>query len=86
MNALTDYDIASLEAALEKAGHRRSHARRIFRAFFAAWGEPDWPAEVLGNALCEWLRRELPPRVSRLLARTVSGDGEIGRASCRERV
>lgn len=75
MRPLTDYDVAALEADLRAAGHPPSHAARILRAFYQASGRPMWNAVELGKALAGRLEQDLPPRASRVFARTVSGDG-----------
>src|SRR5215212_7454715 len=75
MRPLTDHDIPTLEAELRAAGHRPSHARRILREFYTARGRPRWQPDVLGKSLTAWLASEIAPRASRVLSRTVSGDG-----------
>src|SRR5437868_12065822 len=77
MNALADHDLASLEALLASWGEKPSHARRIFRAYYDACGEPDWDAVPVGVALRRRRRAELSSPRSRVVTARPAADGTV---------
>jgi 23S rRNA (adenine2503-C2)-methyltransferase len=78
MNALTDYDIASLAALIGSWGHKPSHAGRLLGYFYRHAGQPvDFDRLLIPRALGEKLTAEVPLRQSRVIARTQGADGTV---------
>ncbi len=78
MNALTDYDIASLAGLFGQWGHKPSHAGRLLGHFYRYPGQPiDFDRLLIPQALQKRLTEEVPYRQSRVIARTQAGDGTV---------
>jgi 23S rRNA (adenine2503-C2)-methyltransferase len=80
MNALTDYDLSSLEAQLPRWGLKAAHAARLLRAYYDASGRIDYAsleARRYGRATLDKLAVELPPRQSEVRTRHASADGTV---------
>ena len=77
MRALSDFNLADLEAALAGAGFRRVHARRILRAFYDGNGEVDLGTLGVGKSLHAWIDANLRQRQSRVVRRHQSADGTV---------
>jgi len=76
MSTLAHLSLADLEQRLETWGHKRSHAPRLMRAFYAADGAPDFFSHLrLARGLPELLAAEPAPDAPALAARQVAADG-----------
>jgi 23S rRNA (adenine2503-C2)-methyltransferase len=73
--ALTDFDLASLEAQCRAWGAKPSHAATVMRAFYGASGLLDLGALEVGHLLRDRLSRDVRPRRSTVLRRHRGGDG-----------
>lgn len=72
---LVEYDLDSLERALQSRGEPRSHAKRIIRAFYDNAGEVDWDRINISRRAAEWVREELLAGRPRLASKHASADG-----------
>ena len=77
MRALSDFNHEHLRDELARQGFPIIHAQRILRAFYRAHGRIDLGAMAVGNALRDWLARNVRPRQSRVLRRHESADGTV---------
>ncbi len=75
--ALSDFDVATLGAALREHGFLPLHARRILRAFYDGNGSVDLDALTVGHELKRWLDENIAVRQSRVLRRCASADGTV---------
>jgi len=74
--ALADFDHASLQELFAAWGHKRVHAGRVLRAFYAQHGGAvDWTSLGLPVTLAARLGGEFTEPVSTLATRQVAGDG-----------
>lgn len=77
MPSLSDFDVAPLGNLFCQWGHPSSHAKKLLRAYYDAFGEPDLDGIELGNALRERVRRELPLTRSRVITTRHAADGTL---------
>jgi 23S rRNA (adenine2503-C2)-methyltransferase len=77
MAALSEYDIPTLAAELERNAFKPSHAQRLLKAFYAAHGNPDVPELRVGRELEAYLASNVPLRQSRVVVRRRAADGTV---------
>jgi 23S rRNA (adenine2503-C2)-methyltransferase len=75
--ALTDFNIASLEAQLQQWDVRTSHARRLLGTFYRNSAQIDLDTMELGKSLREKFENELTVRQSRILTQSRADDGTV---------
>lgn len=77
MNALSDFDVASLEAHFASRGFTPRHAVPLLREYYLSGGRPNLEPLQLSRALRAHLGNELPLSQSEIAARHISADGTL---------
>lgn len=77
MKALTDYEPAELADALQRAGHKPSHAHKLLRRMYQRPHEFDIRAAQVGRGVADWLSGNVRIRQSRIVHRTTASDGTV---------
>src|SRR5436190_22075816 len=75
--ALSDFDVAALEAQLVAWGLKARHAPLLLKDYYRSGGRVDISRLQLGRGLESKLGSELLVRQLNVLARTLSADGTI---------
>jgi 23S rRNA (adenine2503-C2)-methyltransferase len=73
--SLVEFDLDSLERALEARGEPRTHAKRIIRAFYDDAGEVDWQKINISKRAAAWVRDELLADAPTVSSQHTSDDG-----------
>jgi len=74
--SLADFDVATLQDELSRAGLIPSHAKRLLRAYYDGGGAIDFAAIDVGKAVRAWSDANIRP-ASRIGFRSVSSDGTV---------
>src|SRR4051794_11197568 len=74
MQALTDYNLSSLESLFRSWACPPSHAGRLLASLYRTHGQPDYSDRQLPRSLRERLAVDLPARQSRVIHRHASSD------------
>jgi 23S rRNA (adenine2503-C2)-methyltransferase len=77
MNALVDFDVASLADRLSASGHPRVHAKRIMLSFYENAGDLRADEMQLGRELTNELTARVTRRRSEILTKRVAADGTV---------
>ena len=75
--ALSDFDIAALQAAFVTHGFNPRHAAPLLKAYYRSGGKVDFDALKLGRDLGRHIESEINFTQSKILERKVSADGTV---------